>query len=117
MGSILGSILGAVFMTMVPEVLKIGVGVMSPFLTDAVALLSPVRTIVFGALIIGFLIFERTGSRDLAAHPPLLPSVAVQDLNPIGSVAPARPSEIRIPNNQKNASEEPMNITRRTASP
>ena len=30
MGSILGLILGAVFMTTVPEVLKLGVGVMSP---------------------------------------------------------------------------------------
>jgi branched-chain amino acid transport system permease protein len=65
MGSILGSILGAVFMTMVPEVLKLGVGVMSPFLSDAVALLSPVRTIVFGGLIIGFLIFEPHGLAEI----------------------------------------------------
>ena len=61
MGSILGGILGAVFMTLVPEVLKMGVGVMSPWLPDAVALLSPVRTIVFGGLIVGFLIFEPQG--------------------------------------------------------
>lgn len=61
MGSILGAILGAAFMTMVPEVLKMVVGVLSPWLPDAVALLSPVRTIVFGALIVGFLIFEPQG--------------------------------------------------------
>lgn len=61
MGSILGGILGAAFMTMVPEVLKMMVGALSPWLPDAVALLSPVRTIVFGGLIVGFLIFEPQG--------------------------------------------------------
>jgi branched-chain amino acid transport system permease protein len=61
MGTILGSILGAVFMTMVPEAMKLVVGWLSPWLPDAVALLSPVRTIVFGALIVGFLIFEPRG--------------------------------------------------------
>jgi branched-chain amino acid transport system permease protein len=65
MGSILGGILGAVFMTLVPEALKIGVGWLSPILPDAVALLSPVRTIVFGALIVGFLIFEPQGLAEI----------------------------------------------------
>ena len=61
MGTILGGILGAIFMTMVPEVLKLSVGFLSPWWPNAVAFLSPVRTIVFGALIIGFLIFEPHG--------------------------------------------------------
>ena len=61
MGTILGGILGAVFMTLVPEALKLVVGWLSPWLPDAVSLLSPVRTIVFGALIVGFLIFEPRG--------------------------------------------------------
>ncbi|MCA1972126.1 MAG: branched-chain amino acid ABC transporter permease [Caenispirillum sp.] len=61
MGSILGAILGAAFMTMVPEALKLVVGWMSPWVPDAVALLSPVRTIVFGGLIVLFLIFEPQG--------------------------------------------------------
>lgn len=61
MGTILGSVLGAVFMTMVPEALKLMVGWLSPWLPDAVALLSPVRTIVFGGLIVLFLIFEPQG--------------------------------------------------------
>lgn len=61
MGTILGGILGAVFMTLLPEVLKLGVGVLSPWIPNAVAILSPVRTIVFGLLIIGFLIFEPHG--------------------------------------------------------
>lgn len=65
MGTILGGILGAVFMTMMPEVLKLGVGLLSPWVPDAVALLSPVRTIVFGALIVGFLIFEPEGLTEI----------------------------------------------------
>lgn len=65
MGTILGGILGAVFMTMVPEVLKLAVGLLSPWLPNAVAILSPVRTIVFGALIIGFLIFEPQGLAEI----------------------------------------------------
>ena len=65
MGTILGGILGAIFMTMVPEVLKLMVGVLSPILPDAVAILSPVRTIVFGALIIGFLVFEPHGLAEI----------------------------------------------------
>ncbi|MCV4860736.1 hypothetical protein OFB63_32305, partial [Escherichia coli] len=56
MGTILGSILGAVFMTLVPEVLKLVVGWLP--LANATLVLSPVRTIVFGALIVGFLLFE-----------------------------------------------------------
>ncbi len=65
MGTILGGILGAVFMTLVPEVLKLGVGLLSPVLPDAVAILSPVRTIVFGALIVGFLVFEPHGLAEI----------------------------------------------------
>lgn len=65
MGSILGGILGAIFMTLVPEALKIAVGWLSPLVPDAVALLSPVRTIVFGALIVGFLILEPQGLAEI----------------------------------------------------
>jgi len=65
MGSILGGILGAIFMTMTPEALKLIVGWLSPVLPDAVALLSPVRTIVFGALIVGFLILEPQGLAEI----------------------------------------------------
>lgn len=64
MGSILGGILGAIFMTMVPEVLKLLVGWL-PLSADAVVILSPVRTIVFGALIVGFLIFEPLGLQEI----------------------------------------------------
>jgi len=64
MGTILGSVLGAVFMTLVPELLKLVVG-MLPLGGNATLVLSPVRTIVFGALIIGFLIFEPLGLAEI----------------------------------------------------
>ncbi|MES2423213.1 MAG: branched-chain amino acid ABC transporter permease, partial [Pseudomonadota bacterium] len=60
MGTILGSVLGAVFMTMVPEVLKIVVGWL-PLGDNATLFLSPVRTVVFGLMIVLFLIFEPHG--------------------------------------------------------
>ena len=64
MGTMLGSILGATFMTLVPELLKLVVGWL-PLATDAAVILSPVRTIVFGALIVGFLIFEPHGLAEI----------------------------------------------------
>lgn len=64
MGTILGAILGAIFMTMVPEALKLIVGWL-PFSAEATLILSPVRTIVFGALIVAFLVFEPLGLQEL----------------------------------------------------
>ena len=60
MGTILGGILGAVFMTLVPEVLKL-VFELLPGGTEMTVFLSPVRTVVFGLLIVGFLVFEPHG--------------------------------------------------------
>ena len=60
MGSILGGILGAIFMTMVPELLKLIVDLL-PGGTEMTVFLSPVRTVVFGLLIVGFLVFEPHG--------------------------------------------------------
>lgn len=64
MGTILGGILGAAFMTMVPELLKLVVGWL-PLGGNAAVVLSPVRTIVFGALIVGFLVFEPHGLAEI----------------------------------------------------
>lgn len=64
MGTTLGSILGAAFMTLVPEGLKLAFG----WLPNAEAMavhLAPVRTMVFGALIVGFLIFEPHGLAEM----------------------------------------------------
>lgn len=60
MGTLLGSVLGAVFMTLVPEVLKIVVAWL-PLSGNATLVLSPIRTIVFGLMIVLFLIFEPHG--------------------------------------------------------
>ncbi|MEN3366534.1 MAG: branched-chain amino acid transport system permease protein [Burkholderiales bacterium] len=64
MGTILGGIMGAIFMTMVPELLKLIVGWL-PLGADAALILSPVRIIVFGALIVGFLVFEPHGLAEM----------------------------------------------------
>ena len=67
MGSVLGSVLGAVFMTLVPELLKLLVTLLPVALVGdkALLILSPVRTIVFGALIVAFLIFEPLGLAEM----------------------------------------------------
>lgn len=59
--SILGSILGAVFMTLMPEILRFVLEHAAPQGADLARLLSPMREILFGALIVGFLIFEPRG--------------------------------------------------------
>ena len=64
MGSILGGVLGAVFMTLVPEVLKLIVDVL-PGSADLTVFLSPVRLVIFGALIVGFLVFEPLGLAEM----------------------------------------------------
>ncbi|MCM2253445.1 MAG: branched-chain amino acid ABC transporter permease [Ramlibacter sp.] len=64
MGSVLGGILGAVFMTLVPELLKLGVGLL-PGGIELTVFLSPVRTVLFGALIILFLVFEPHGLAEM----------------------------------------------------
>lgn len=47
-------------MTVIPELLKLLVSYMT-FIPDATAQLSPIRTIVFGLLIVMFLLFEPQG--------------------------------------------------------
>lgn len=59
--SILGSILGAVFMTLMPELLRFILEHLAGAGADLAGLLSPLREIIFGALIVGFLIFEPRG--------------------------------------------------------
>ncbi|CVI62639.1 branched-chain amino acid ABC transporter permease (plasmid) [Agrobacterium leguminum] len=61
MGSILGGVLGAIFMTLVPELLRFVMELFGPWFPNAAITLSPIRTISFGALIVGFLIFEPQG--------------------------------------------------------
>lgn len=61
LGTVLGSVLGALFMTFVPEVLRLVAHASSQWLPGIASLLLPMGQVVFGVLIIGFLIFEPHG--------------------------------------------------------
>ena len=66
MGSVLGAILGAVFMTLIPELLREGaLGVGGTFGFDMGSILVPLRETVFGLLMVGFLILEPRGLAQL----------------------------------------------------
>ncbi|MDP2802748.1 MAG: branched-chain amino acid ABC transporter permease [Phreatobacter sp.] len=64
-GTIVGGIFGAVFMTLIPEFLKLSATALVPWFPDASIYLAPVRNIIFGLLIIGFLIFEPMGLAEM----------------------------------------------------
>ncbi len=68
MGTILGGIIGAIFMTLAPEMLRFVVEWVSPWVPNAGTLLSPLRTVVFGAMIVGFLVFEPQGIAEIVAR-------------------------------------------------
>jgi len=61
LGTVLGSILGALFMTFVPEVLRLVAHASSQWAPGVASLLLPMGQVVFGLLIIVFLIFEPHG--------------------------------------------------------
>ncbi|MGB3071379.1 MAG: branched-chain amino acid ABC transporter permease [Ottowia sp.] len=61
LGSISGGVIGAIFMTLVPEVLRLVFGLFTDWIPDAMAFIPSVRSIIFGTLIIGFLLFEPQG--------------------------------------------------------
>ena len=65
MGTVLGPILGAAFMTLVPEVIKLLTQLLEPVIANAQVFLSPMRGVVFGALIVGFLLFEPHGLAEI----------------------------------------------------
>ena len=66
MGSTLGAILGAVFMTLLPEFLRGGgLTIGNAFGFDMTSTLVPLRETVFGLLIVGFLILEPRGLAQL----------------------------------------------------
>jgi branched-chain amino acid transport system permease protein len=61
MGSILGSILGAVFMTVLPEILKLGATSLTGVYPQAFGFIASTRDIVFGLAVIFFLMYEPQG--------------------------------------------------------
>ncbi|MCX7372318.1 MAG: branched-chain amino acid ABC transporter permease [Alphaproteobacteria bacterium] len=64
-GTIIGGIFGATFMTLVPELLKLSAQLVTPWWPDASIYIAPIRLIVFGLLIVGFLIFEPMGLAEI----------------------------------------------------
>jgi branched-chain amino acid transport system permease protein len=65
LGSILGSIFGAIFMTMVPEILQSCLGLFSGISERAMSFLFPLQTVVFGLLIVLFLVLEPHGLAEM----------------------------------------------------
>lgn len=61
LGSVLGSVLGALFMTFVPEALRLLSNAGAHWFPNAAGLVLPMGQVVFGLLIIVFLVFEPHG--------------------------------------------------------
>ncbi|XPV75715.1 MAG: branched-chain amino acid ABC transporter permease [Desulfovibrio sp.] len=61
MGSVLGSIFGAIFITLLPEGLNLFTGYIATFAPDISAMTAPLKEGVFGLILVFFLIFEPEG--------------------------------------------------------
>jgi len=61
MGSVQGSIFGAVFMTLLPELLRLATAALSAEVPQLTTIFAPIRTGVFGLVIVLFLVFEPDG--------------------------------------------------------
>ncbi len=61
LGSVLGSIFGAIFMTLVPETLSVLSDIVKEMAPGWENLIIPFKEVVFGFLIVGFLVFEPHG--------------------------------------------------------
>jgi branched-chain amino acid transport system permease protein len=58
---VLGSIFGAVFVTLLPELLRLTTGSLSQSFPELQALFAPLKTGLFGLAIVLFLVFEPDG--------------------------------------------------------
>jgi len=65
LGSILGSIFGAIFMTLVPELLNVLTSMGKDFVPSIGQHFIPMKDVVFGSLIVGFLVFEPHGLAEI----------------------------------------------------
>ncbi len=61
LGSVLGSILGAVFITLLPEVLRVATGELSGLFPNLVGIFAALKMGLFGLVIVLFLVFEPDG--------------------------------------------------------
>lgn len=65
LGSVLGAIFGGIFMTLVPEILTFLAGIVKSILPGREAIFEPLKNVIFGMLIILFLIFEPRGLAEI----------------------------------------------------
>ncbi len=65
LGSVLGTIFGAIFMTLVPEILKNILSIFQAMNPTAMSYLFPLQSVVFGAMIVGFLVLEPHGLAEI----------------------------------------------------
>jgi branched-chain amino acid transport system permease protein len=65
LGSILGSIFGAIFMILLPELLNILASSINETIPGSGQLFIPLKEVVFGSLIVAFLIFEPLGLAEI----------------------------------------------------
>ena len=65
LGSILGSIFGAVFMTLVPELLNVLTSLAKSWVPGLEHVFLPMKDVIFGLLIVSFLIFEPHGLAEI----------------------------------------------------
>jgi len=65
LGSVIGSIFGAIFMTLVPELLNVLTSMGKDFFPSIGQHFIPMKEVVFGSLIVGFLIFEPHGLAEI----------------------------------------------------
>lgn len=61
MGSVLGSVFGAIFVTLLPEVLRLATGALSDSYPGLIGLFAPLKQGLFGLAIVLFLVFEPDG--------------------------------------------------------
>ncbi|AFM26340.1 branched-chain amino acid ABC transporter permease [Desulfomonile tiedjei] len=65
LGTVLGSIFGAIFMTLVPELLNVFTGAAKDWFPGMDQLFIPMKDVIFGTLIVSFLIFEPHGLAEI----------------------------------------------------
>jgi branched-chain amino acid transport system permease protein len=66
LGTIQGTLYGTVFVTLVPEALRGLTQVAQRFSPDAMTWFHPMRDVLFGAMIVGFLVFEPHGLAEIS---------------------------------------------------
>ena len=61
MGCTMGPVFGVLIIVLIPEILKVSFGLIAGDSVDAAQFRAPIQELVFGSLIIGFVLFEPLG--------------------------------------------------------